>query len=160
MPQPFTVLNEVFPANPDTLAGMMQPGPDGPIFMINLLKFKDNAVYEDGRETDLTGREAYMIYGRAVSKLLPKFGGVAMFAADVTFLSLGQVGELWDEVAIGVYPKRGDMVPMSMSEEWREIAIHRSAGLDGQLNIETILSPEAMNMPWMEQILSLVGGKG
>lgn len=160
MPQPFTVLNEVFPGNPETLAGLMQPGPEGPIFMINLLKFKDKAVYEDGRETDLTGREAYMIYGRAVSQLLPKFGGVAMFAADVTFLSLGQVGELWDEVAIGVYPKRGDMVRMSMSDEWREIAVHRSAGLDGQLNIEAVLSTEAMNMPWLQPVLDQIGGKG
>lgn len=160
MPQPFTVLNEVFPGNPETLAGLMQPGPEGPIFMINLLKFKDKAVYEDGRETDLTGREAYMIYGRAVAQLLPKFGGVAMFAADVTFLSLGQVGELWDEVAIGVYPKRGDMVRMSMSDEWREIAVHRSAGLDGQLNIETVLSTEAMNMPWLQPVLDQIGGKG
>lgn len=159
MAQPFTVLNEVFPGNPVTLAGLMQPGPDGPIFMINLLKFKEKAEYEDGRETDLTGREAYMIYGRAVAQLLPKFGGVAMFAADVTFLSLGQAGELWDEVAIGVYPKRADMVRMSMSEEWREIAVHRSAGLDGQLNIETVLSPEAVNMPWMRQIIDMVGTK-
>jgi hypothetical protein len=160
MPQPFTVLNEVFPGKPETMAGLMEPGPDGPIFMINLLKFKDKAAYEDGRETDLTGREAYMIYGRAVAQLLPKFGGLAIFAADVTFLSLGQVGELWDEVAIGVYPKRGDMVRMSMSEEWREIAVHRTAGLDGQLNIETVLSTEAMSMPWLETVLTQIGGKG
>lgn len=160
MPQPFTVLNEVFPGKPEAMAGLMEPGPDGPIFMINLLKFKDKAAYEDGRATDLTGREAYMIYGRAVAQLLPKFGGVAIFAADVTFLSLGQVGELWDEVAIGVYPKRGDMVRMSMSDEWREIAVHRTAGLDGQLNIETVLSTEAMSMPWLETILTQIGGKG
>jgi hypothetical protein len=31
------------------------------------------------------------------------------------------------------------MVQMSLSEEWREIAVHRSAGLKGQLNIETVL---------------------
>lgn len=160
MAEPFTVLNEVFPGDPAQMAGLMQPGPDGPIFMINLLKFKEKAVYEDGRETDLTGREAYMIYGRAVSKLLPSFGGMAIFAADVTFLSLGQVGELWDEVAIGVYPKRGDMVRMSMSDQWREIAVHRSAGLDGQLNIETVLSAEAMAMPWLAEILTQVGSKG
>jgi hypothetical protein len=160
MPQQFTVLNEVMPGDPATMAGLMQPGPDGPIFMINLLKFKDKAVYEDGRANDLTGREAYMIYGRAVAQLLPTFGGMAIFAADVTFLSLGQVGELWDEVAIGVYPKRGDMVRMSMSQEWREISVHRSAGLDGQLNIETVLSNVAMQMPWLQPILAQVGAKG
>ena len=55
---------------------------------------------------------------------------------------------------------RGDMVRMSMSDEWREIAVHRSAGLDGQLNIETVLSTEAMNMPWLQPILTQIGGKG
>lgn len=132
------VVNEVFPSQPAQMQGLMQPGPDGPIFMVNLLKFKEKAEYEDGRATDLSGRDAYMIYGREVAKLLPKFGGVAIFAADVTYLSLGQVEELWDEVAIAMYPKRADMVRMSMSEEWRAIAVHRSAGLKGQLNIETV----------------------
>ncbi len=60
-----------------------------------------------------------MIYGRTVADILPKFGGKAVFAADVTFLSLGQVEELWDEVAIAMYPARADMVRMSLSEEWR-----------------------------------------
>ena len=34
------------------------PCPDaaGPIYMLNLLKFKAHAEYEDGRETSLSGR--------------------------------------------------------------------------------------------------------
>ncbi|MFM9972910.1 MAG: hypothetical protein ACKVQK_31425, partial [Burkholderiales bacterium] len=80
-----------------------------------------------------------MIYGRAVTALLPKFGGRAIFAADVTHLTLGQVEELWDEVAIAMYPNRRAMVEMSTSKEWRAIAVHRTAGLKGQLNIETVL---------------------
>ncbi|WP_373488899.1 DUF1330 domain-containing protein [Blastomonas sp.] len=151
------VINEVMPTNPAQLLGLMEPGPDGPIFMINLLKFKDRAEYADGRASDLSGREAYMIYGRAVSQLLPKFGGRAIFAADVTFLSLGQVEEHWDEVAIGVYPRRYDMVRMSLSPEWQEISVHRTAGLAGQLNIETVLSPEASNMTWLQQIVASIG---
>ena len=31
---------------------------DTPIAMVNLLKFKEKAEYEDGRETDLSGKEA------------------------------------------------------------------------------------------------------
>ena len=34
---------------------------DKPIFMVNLLKFKDKAQYPDKRETVLTGEEAYAI---------------------------------------------------------------------------------------------------
>ncbi|ABI77177.1 conserved hypothetical protein [Hyphomonas neptunium ATCC 15444] len=136
------VINEVFPSDPEQIKALMQPGPDGPIFMVNLLKFKARAEYEDGRAADMTGREAYMIYGRAVTEILPKFGGRAVFAGDVTFLSLGKAEELWDEVAIAMYPRRADMVRMSMSPEWQAAAVHRTAGLKGQLNIETVLQAD------------------
>lgn len=137
------VINQPFPTEPAQIEEMMKPGPAGPIFMINLLKFRDGAAYEDGRSCDLTGREAYMIYGRAVAELLPKFGGRALFAGDVTHLTLGLVEELWDEVAIASYPNRAALVAMSMSDEWREISVHRTAGLAGQLNIETVASAGA-----------------
>ena len=146
------VLNEVFPTDPARFSAMMEKGPDGPIFMVNLLKFKDRAAYDDGRSYDLSGRDACMIYGRAVTELLPKFGGRGIFAADFTFLALGQVEELWDEVAIAMYPDRASMVRMSLSEEWREIAVHRSAGLKGQLNIETVLPQSAVASPFLEMI--------
>ncbi len=135
------VVNEVMPGDMGRIDEMQAKGPDGPIFMVNLLKFKEKAEYEDGRETGLTGRDAYMIYGREVTKLLPKFGGQAVFAGDVTFLALGQVEELWDEVAIATYPDRAALWKMSTSPEWREISVHRTAGLKGQLNIETVMQP-------------------
>ncbi len=136
------VVNELMPADPERLKAMLEPGPEGSIFMVNLLKFKDLAEYEDGRESGLSGRDAYAIYGRAVAEILPKFGGRAVFAGDVTFLTLGQVEELWDEVAIAMYPSRGAMVRMSMSPEWQAAAVHRTAGLKGQLNIETVLQAD------------------
>ncbi|WP_419864986.1 DUF1330 domain-containing protein [Candidatus Poriferisodalis sp.] len=132
------VVNEVMPTSPERIDEMMQPGPDGPIYMVNLLKFKDKAEYEDGRETDLSGYEAYQLYGRAVSRIIQDYGGEIQFAADVTFLSLGQVEELWDEIAIAKYPNRGALLAMSSSQEWQEAAVHRTAGLAGQLNIETV----------------------
>ncbi len=134
------VINEVYPSSEEQIKSMGEPGPEGPIYMVNLLKFKDKAEYKDGRATDLTGRAAYMIYGRAVSGILPKFGGQAIFGADVTHLSLGQVEDLWDEVAIAMYPRRSAMIEMTSSPEWLEASVHREAGLAGQLNIETVLA--------------------
>ncbi len=131
------VRNEVMPSEPERIAAMQEPGPSGPIIMVNLLKFREKAQYPDGRDAHLSGREAYARYGAAVSKLLPKFGGRAIFAGDVTFLALGQVEELWDEIAMAEYPDRAALWAMSTSPEWREIAVHRQAGLAGQLNIET-----------------------
>lgn len=152
------VFNDVYPTDPAQIEALREKGPDGPIFMVNLLKFKDRAEYEDGRATTLTGREAYQIYGRAVTQILPKFGGQAVFAANVSFLSLGRVEELWDEIAIAAYPDRGAMVRMSFSSEWREAAVHRTAGLKGQLNIESLLAPE-FAPDWIEAIVQSVGSK-
>lgn len=135
------VVNEVLPTSQERLEEMMQPGPDGPIYMVNLLKFKERAEYEDGRETDLTGREAYGLYGQGAVKLLPEYGGEIVFGADVTFLAVGQVEELWDEIVIAKYPNRAALLAMSMSEEWQAIGVHRAAGLAGQLNIETVAFP-------------------
>ena len=41
------------------IEGFLEGDTDTPITMLNLLKFKEKAEYEDGRETDLTGKEAY-----------------------------------------------------------------------------------------------------
>ena len=130
------VVNSVIPTQ-EQMAGFLAPGPYGPISMVNLLKFKDKASYEDGRETDLTGAEAYAIYSRGVMKTLAKVGGKLVFSGEVSRLMLGKVDELWDSVAIAQYPSRAAMLEMMQLPEYQEISVHRSAGLAGQLNIET-----------------------
>ena len=130
------VENRVMP-NREQIEGFAEPGPSGPIYMVNLLKFKEHAEYPDGRETTLTGREAYHLYAEGVTKLLVEFGGAGMFEASVERLMLGEVEELWDVVAIAMYPSRAAMAKMMQSEKMQEIGVHRAAGLAGQLNIET-----------------------
>ncbi|MCB1694032.1 MAG: hypothetical protein KDI19_14780 [Pseudomonadales bacterium] len=130
------VENRVMPSE-EQIKGFFEPGPGGPVYMVNLLKFKEKAEYPDGRATSLTGREAYALYGEEVSKLLPTFGGGPMFVGDVVRLMLGEVEDLWDEVAIAMYPSRQAMMEMMSSSEMQAISIHRTAGLAGQLNIET-----------------------
>ena len=73
--------------------------------------------------------------------------------ADTTFLSLGQVEELWDEIAIAVYPDRNALFRMSSSKEWQDLAVHREAGLKGQLNIESVMPKNMQALPWMELFL-------
>ena len=129
--------NAVIPT-PEQVEGFVTPGAEGPIFMVNLLKFKALAVYEDGRQTQLTGREAYQIYARGVAEVIQQVGGQLCFGADVERLMLGEVEELWDQVAIAMYPSRTAMFEMIQLPEYAEISVHRSAGLAGQLNIETV----------------------
>lgn len=130
------VENSVIPTQ-EQMAGFLAPGPEGPINMVNLLKYRDKARYEDGRDTELSGLEAYAIYSRGVMKTLSKVGGKLVFSGEVSRLMLGEVEELWDSVAIAQYPSRAAMLEMMQLPEYQEIAVHRAAGLAGQLNIET-----------------------
>lgn len=129
-------VNAVYP-DQGQMKEMQDEGPDSAIVMVNLLKFRDRAEYRDGREANLTGREAYDLYAREVTKLVAKHGGKILYAGDTTFLALGEASPLWDEVALAQYPNRKALFEMSTSKEWMAIAVHREAGLEGQLNIET-----------------------
>ncbi len=132
------VENAVLPT-PEQITGRGEAGHDRPIYMVNLLKFKEKAEYEDGRETELSGQEAYGIYGAEVVAHLAKVGGKPVIGGQVTALRLGVVEELWDVVAIAMYPNRKAMLEMIMSPEYQKSAEHRAAGLAGQLNIEMVL---------------------
>ncbi len=130
------VKNALMP-NDQQMAGFLEEGKDQPIYMVNLLKFKDKAVYPDKRETDLTGEEAYAIYGQEVRRHLEKVGAKPIFSGKVSRLMLGEVEDLWDVVAIATYPNRKAMLDMLSDPEYIKSAQHRVAGLEGQLNIET-----------------------
>ena len=134
--------NSIYP-NKEQMKGFTEGDHGKPISMVNMLKFKEKAEYPDGRETDLTGAEAYAIYGAAVTRLVKELGGEMVFAGVVERLALGEVEELWDQVAIARYPNRKAMLDMMMSPAYAEISPHRDAGLAGQLNIETTNTPLA-----------------
>ena len=130
------VKNAVIP-NEEQMAGFLEGDTETPIKMVNLLKFKDKADYKDGRQTSLSGKEAYQIYTDEVQGHLEKVGGKSIFLGEVERLMLGEVEDLWDWVAIAEYPSRKAMLEMVMDSEYQKSEEHRSAGLAGQLNIET-----------------------
>ena len=115
--QTMEVANQITP-NEEQIKGLLAPGHDGSIYMLNLLKFKDDAEYEDGRDTDLTGQEAYGIYGLEVARLLAIVGGALMFNARVERLMLGEVEELWDSAAIASQGLLGEWYRASFGLGW------------------------------------------
>lgn len=119
----------------EQILGFNDPGPE-PIFMLNLLKYKDKAIYKDGRDTSMSGKEAYAIYGKEVIKHLEKVGGKLVFAGDVSRLMIGEIDELWDSAAIAMYPSKKAMLTMITDPDYMKSHEHRAAGLEGQLNIE------------------------
>ena len=131
------VINKLLP-NEVQINGFLENPDIGPISMVNLLKYKDKAEYKDGRDTNLSGEEAYALYAMEVINYVEKYGGEFIFAGKVSRLMLGEVEEMWDAVAIAKYPNRKAMLDMTMDPEYQRIHVHRDSGLEGQLNIETI----------------------
>lgn len=130
------ITNAVDPTPEQAMAFFAAPD-DGPFVMINLLKFKERAEYPDGSDAHLTGAEAYARYGADVQAELAKVGGKAHYAGRVTGLMIGAVDDNWDMVALAEYPSLAALKTMVMSESYQAIAVHRTAGLAGQLNIRT-----------------------
>ena len=68
----------------------LEKEPDvGTIFMINLFKFREYAEYADGRETNLTGIEAYQIYGAETSKQIADIGGRILHSSMIGGMVVG-----------------------------------------------------------------------
>ena len=139
--------NSVYP-NEEQIKGFLEPSPEGPIGMLNLLKFKPKAAYEDGRDSNLTGRQAYELYETEVQDLLREIGGYIGFVGTVERLAIGEVEDLWDLAVIAVWPSRQKMFEVMQTPRMQEIAVHRAAGLAGQLNIETT----AMAGSWLQNV--------
>ena len=128
------VENHVYPTQ-DRVRKLMGDASGEPIVMLNLLKFRDKAVYADGRATTLTGREAYQIYGSAMQKVVEKNGGRFLFGGQIASLVIGEVEDMWDLCALVEYPSAAAFAKIATSPEVNEIGVHRAAGLEGQLLI-------------------------
>jgi len=80
------VTHAVTTTGPSGIREMMGEDPDAPVFMVNLLKFRDRTEYADGRKTGLSGRETHHLHARTIVGILLRFGG--------TFLAHGTGGRV------------------------------------------------------------------
>lgn len=128
------VENAVYPTH-SRVEALMANTSDGPVVMLNLLKFRAKAVYPDGRPSDLTGRQAYDLYAAPMQKVIEDGGGRVLFGGDIASLVIGEVEDLWDICVLVEYPSAAAFAAIVTSPEVAEIGVHRAAGLDGQLLI-------------------------
>lgn len=131
------VQNAVYPKG-EQLTETVTKGVNTPIVMVNLLKFKAKAEYKDDQKRADDGRTAYNRYGAEMTKYVEAHGGRILFMGEVKSLVIGQVEEMWDVVALVEYPSSEAFTKIAMSPEVAKFAIHREAGLAGQLLIQTV----------------------
>ncbi|MFP5322866.1 MAG: hypothetical protein ACLGIC_13620 [Acidimicrobiia bacterium] len=101
------------------------PEDDGPIWMVNLMAYRERAVY-DGAESDVSGREADDRY--APVEVLADIGAQVAFVADVEDQLLGE-SPRWDRVGIVRYPTRRSFIDMQSRDDFRAKHVHKEAGM-------------------------------
>jgi uncharacterized protein (DUF1330 family) len=109
----------------EQLAALATTAAEGPVVMLNLVRFRERAADGEG-----TGRDAYHRYSRGFIPLLKRCGGTILWAGDVTGVALGDDhADDWDYAVLVQYPDRQAFVDVMSSDEYAAINVHRRAGL-------------------------------
>lgn len=137
---------------PEQLEALVAGKPEGSLYMLNLLKFKPKAEYADGRETDLTGEQAYGLYAAGVTKIIDEMGGGLVWGGKANVLLIGDGDLEWDAVGIMRYPSFEDFAGMTQSEAYHKIHVHRDAGLAHQVLINCLGPEQAMSVLTSESV--------
>ena len=115
--------------DPQDLANFVSTDWEGPLTMVNLLKFADQADYGDTDEEPCTGVEAYARYGQLAAPHVMASGATILYQGDVKFMLIGEDTEAWDEVIVVKYPSRQAFIDMVSNPEYQALTIHRTAAL-------------------------------
>jgi uncharacterized protein (DUF1330 family) len=126
------VTNALIPTG-EQISALAADQRDEPIVMLNLLKFRAKAAYDDGRDPELSGEAAYMRYAAQMIPYVEARGARVLFQGDTRLLAVGAVDDVWDTAALVQYPSARVFLEIAMAPEVHAFAFHREAGLDGQL---------------------------
>ena len=102
------------------------PDEDGPVWMVNLMKYREVADYADGRESAISGRDADDLYTPLES--LAAIGAEIVFGGEVDQQLLGDA-PIWDRVGVVKYPTRRSFIEMQSRPDFQRQHVHKDAGM-------------------------------
>jgi len=116
---------------------------EGPIVMVNLLRYRDQALYPpDAAAAPCSGREAYQRYSEVALRTVGEVGGDLVYLGRVAVSVIAPGGEEWDDVALVRYPSRRAFIEMISRADYQAGAVHRTAALaDSRLICTEALFP-------------------
>jgi hypothetical protein len=114
------------------------PEQDGPVWMVNLMHYRDQADYGDGKPSGISGQEADDLYAPLES--LAAVGAEPVLFADVESQLLGDTPR-WDRVGVVKYPTRRAFIEMQRRPEFTEAHEHKDAGMAATIVIAGIPIP-------------------
>jgi uncharacterized protein (DUF1330 family) len=114
--------------NADQLRELASNAEEGPVVMLNLLKYRQRA--HDG---DTTGEAEYRTYGDAAVAMIEERGGSVLWAGRADQVLIGDPAQDWDHVLLVQYPSRAAFLDMVGQPAYQEAHRHRESGLERTL---------------------------
>jgi uncharacterized protein (DUF1330 family) len=105
---------------------------DTPIEMLNLVRYRDRALYPQGHshaERNLTGAEAYAEYGRTSEPIFTRVGGRTVWRGKMEAMVTGPADEQWDAAFIARYPNAAAFLAMVTDPDYKLAVVHRQAAV-------------------------------
>ena len=110
---------------------LRSPATDGPIYMLNLTRYRPDADFVRNGGTAVNSQEPDGRY--APLRVLAAIGATLCFVADVV-ASPGN----WDRVAVVGYPSRRSFVSMSARRDFMDWHFSKSAAIEGAVVMGTL----------------------
>lgn len=122
-----------FGTDPEVLVDMLVSDAPGPFWMVNLIDFYEQANFPDGRETELTGRDANALYGNAIVPTLLRYNSVPDLVMPVNVILTREVAQ-WEQVAIVRYASRDAFLrAFALNPLAGEALVYKRAGVENTL---------------------------
>jgi uncharacterized protein (DUF1330 family) len=106
---------------------------EGPVVMLNLLRFRERADYSHAPDLEpvggCTGREAYERYMREMLPLLEASGGAVLFSGTSAPFLIGPTDEVWDHVLLVRQASKAAFLAFASDPESQRITAHRTAAI-------------------------------
>lgn len=118
----------------DAMAAFFADPPDGPIVMLNLLRFREVADYsanpELAPEQPISGREAYDRYAAHAEPFVKESGGEVLFFGDGRPFLIGPSDHHWDAVLLVRQKSAQSFLGFASNEAYLAGIGHRTAALE------------------------------
>ncbi len=115
----------------ESLRALAQQDDGAEFFMLNLMRYREKAVYPPGYDYDDDVRAAADRYDRLIAPALLRRAALPVFlgAPAGTFLQ-PEGADVWDDVALVRYRSRRDLLEMAVELSARDVVVHKWASIE------------------------------
>jgi uncharacterized protein (DUF1330 family) len=116
------------------IEGLKELDQQGPVVMVNLMRFHSRSLDGDG-----SGWDAYLRYSALTVPMIKARGGTLLWTGDAKAVALGkQDGNQWDYLALVYYPSVAAFIDMMTSPDYEaQCDPHRCNGCAEHVIIAT-----------------------